>query len=282
MPQPGASAADLQAARTSMLDNITQLRLAGLSHNRHGPVLSALERLVGGEAAGLMRDAFPDTPRPAPDPTSELDGASLVPRESERRRRPPAPALREGRLPPVTARTRHFPQMPPSGTSSRLRLPNTAQDSALLPWTAARQVGEPLSELTELDLVAHQLRQPGDHYELLTLLGEVLGPAMAPTGPVGGLDQAAPDRRGIPSEAEIEMLPVAPVTLVYRRTTAEGRTKQKLDVMGVRVEGCAICTSRYRAEQLACLLPCQHVCVPIPDHMTVHYSHRLLELTLNG
>ncbi|PWN42148.1 hypothetical protein IE81DRAFT_290742 [Ceraceosorus guamensis] len=54
-------------------------------------------------------------------------------------------------------------------------------------------------------------------------------------------------------------LAVARVELLSRRTTKEGKIKQKLGVAGVRVDKCTICLNQFRPLQEACIFPCLHI-----------------------
>lgn len=51
---------------------------------------------------------------------------------------------------------------------------------------------------------------------------------------------------------------VAPVELLSRRITKEGRAKLKLVIAGVRVEKCGICLTQFRPNEKGAFPECQH------------------------
>jgi hypothetical protein len=97
--------------------------------------------------------------------------------------------------------------------------------------------------LTDFDLLVAQLEREGAHYEQLSAIGEFLGPAK-PTGATA---------------AELGSLSVGRIECDARRVTREGKVKQKLSCVGVRVDKCTICMAQFREDQKAVILPCVHV-----------------------
>jgi hypothetical protein len=51
---------------------------------------------------------------------------------------------------------------------------------------------------------------------------------------------------------------VAPVELLARRVTKEGRAKLKLVIAGVRVDKCGICLAQFRSKENGAFPECQH------------------------
>lgn len=99
--------------------------------------------------------------------------------------------------------------------------------------------------LTDFDLLVASLEsQPsGSQYESLSAIGEFLGPAH-PTA----------------SAAQLASLSVARVECDSRRITRDGKVKQKLSCVGVRVDKCSICLCQFREAQSAVWLPkCAHI-----------------------
>lgn len=103
--------------------------------------------------------------------------------------------------------------------------------------------------VTDLDVAVAQLDNPSMQYEWATLLGEFLGPASAASSL---------------TQEELQSIPVGRVELEHRRVSSSGKVKQKLSVVGVRVDRCGICLNQYREGQLACIFPCVHMYVPSP------------------
>ncbi|CDR88368.1 uncharacterized protein SPSC_04195 [Sporisorium scitamineum] len=102
---------------------------------------------------------------------------------------------------------------------------------------------EPSLGLTDFDLLVAQLERQGSHFESLSAIGEFLGPAK-------------------PTAATAEQLASLSVGLIEcdsRRMTREGKIKQKLSCVGVRVDKCAICLAQFREAQRAVILPCGHI-----------------------
>ncbi|SPO42081.1 uncharacterized protein PSFLO_07564 [Pseudozyma flocculosa] len=83
----------------------------------------------------------------------------------------------------------------------------------------------------------------GADYDLLTTLSEFLGPA----------------KSTVPTSDEISSLPLARVECERRRVTREGKVKQKLSVVGVRVDRCGVCLDQFRVGNWAVLCRCRHV-----------------------
>lgn len=228
-------------------------------------------------------------PPPVPAQTRASDSRAIPPPPNRRPPPPPpVPLTRPASQAPMAASPQDSAPAAPTPYDPPAAPGQEANSQASLdqPQRPLRIVVPAGAEVTELDILAHQLEEPGDHYELLQLLGDILGPASAgatrpsaadgsegaPTQPTTEVEQVTRARPLVPTEEEIESLPVAPVELMYRRTTAEGRTKQKLEVAGVRVETCAICVAQFRPDQLACIFPCLHVYAV----MHPHYAHRAI------
>lgn len=104
--------------------------------------------------------------------------------------------------------------------------------------------------VTDLDVAVAQLDNPSMQYEWATLLGEFLGPASAASSL---------------TQEELQSIPVGRVELEHRRVSSSGKVKQKLSVVGVRVDRCGICLNQFREGQLACIFPCVHMYVPAPN-----------------
>ena len=151
------------------------------------------------------------------------------------------PRPRQLHLPVITEATRHFPPTDP------VRSPNTP-DSALLsavpqaapalpnanPYPAVQQ--EEQTEITDLELATALLDDPGYQYESAALLTDFLGPA-APSA--------------LLSEQERENIPVGCV---------EGGP-DGCSIVGVPLDRCGICLSDFCQGEMACILPCIHMCV---------------------
>lgn len=97
--------------------------------------------------------------------------------------------------------------------------------------------------LTDFDLLVAQLEREGAHYEQLSAIGAFLGPAQATAA----------------TSAQLASLSVGRIECDARRITREGRVKQKLSCVGVRVDKCTICLAQFRQDQNAVILPCAHV-----------------------
>lgn len=129
---------------------------------------------------------------------------------------------------------------------------------------------------TDLDLMVSQLEREGAHYEVspspslnlqifsvfadllpilvFPLVGRCLPQELAAIGEFLG-----PAKSSKASAEEVSALPVGRVEVERRRVNKEGRVKQKLSVVGVRVDKCAICLNQFRADQMACVFPCLHM-----------------------
>ncbi|CEH12760.1 FOG: Predicted E3 ubiquitin ligase [Ceraceosorus bombacis] len=186
--------------------------------------------------------------RPLPNPPTIPVGTSSPSQQNARSHGPKRPA----------ASTAHdaFEAQTGSGTAH-----GDARDSPVVPSggsSASESEAEPAAEavdalqrptrqasigFTDLDFLASRLEQAGDHYDELTTLAEFLGPSKETRATV----------------EEMSNLAVGRVELLSRRTTKEGKIKQKLGVAGVRVDKCAICLNQFRPLQEACIFPCLHI-----------------------
>ena len=119
-----------------------------------------------------------------------------------------------------------------------------ADPSTSHPCTARRR---PSLGLTDFDLLVSQLDQPSSstsNYEQLSLISEFLGPAQ----PVAA------------TPLQLASLSVGMIECDSRRVTREGKIKQKLSCVGVRVDKCPICLTQFRENQRAVILDqCGHV-----------------------
>lgn len=151
------------------------------------------------------------------------------------------PRPRQLHLPVVTEATRHFPPTDP------VRSPNSPDSAPLSavpqaapalpnanPYPAVQQEEQP--EITDLELATALLDDPGYQYESAALLTDFLGPA-APTT--------------LLSEQERENIPVGCV---------EGGP-DGCSIVGVPLDRCGICLSDFCQGEMACILPCVHMCV---------------------
>ena len=217
-----------------------------------------------------------------------------------------APLPRQVRLPVVTDATRHFPRSEPTSASAQAidstqefersvlttehaDIPevqvseavsesqhtedaqpenvsgsNTDQDVAV---TATRpsEEAQPLDAsegITDLDVAVAHLDHPATHYEWATLISDFLGPAREQT------------QR---TTEELEGISVGRVELEHRRVTTSGQVRVRLSVAGVRVDRCGICLEQFRKGQLACILPCFHMCVLFMTDHSFH-NHCTIEL----
>lgn len=119
--------------------------------------------------------------------------------------------------------------------------------------------------VTDLDVLVSQLDNPSTQYEQAVALSEFLGQA-SPTAQL--------------SREELQNIPVGRVEVESRRVSRSGKVKQKLSVVGVRVDRCGICLVQFRADQMACIFPCVHMYVKARcDELTDHAdSTRLARL----
>ena len=217
-----------------------------------------------------------------------------------------APLPRQVRLPVVTDATRHFPRSEPTSASAQAidstqefernvlttehaDIPgvqvseavsesqhtedahpenvsgsNTDQDVAV---TATRpsEEAQPLDAsegITDLDVAVAHLDHPATHYEWATLISDFLGPAREQT------------QR---TTEELEGISVGRVELEHRRVTTSGQVRVRLSVAGMRVDRCGICLEQFREGQLACILPCFHMCVLFMTDHSFH-NHCTIEL----
>ncbi|KAK0570294.1 hypothetical protein OC861_000037 [Tilletia horrida] len=102
---------------------------------------------------------------------------------------------------------------------------------------------EPSLGITDLDLLVSELERNGDHYEDLNAISEFLGPAKSTK----------------PTAAELAALSIAKVELDRRRVDRAGKVKQKLSVVGVRVDRCGICLNQFKEGEECCIYPCWHI-----------------------
>ncbi|KAN0065231.1 hypothetical protein ACQY0O_001728 [Thecaphora frezii] len=143
-----------------------------------------------------------------------------------------------------------------AGPSNAARPAASASASATASASAAPAADDADSLVyTDLDLLVSRLESlqsggggegggaQGNDYELLTTLSEFLGPAK-PT--VATVD-------------EISTLPLAKVECERRRVTREGKVKQKLSVVGLRVDRCGVCLEQFRTGNWAAVCRCGHV-----------------------
>ena len=217
-----------------------------------------------------------------------------------------APLPRQVRLPVVTDATRHFPRSEPTIASAPAidstpasernvlttehadvpevqgseaasetqqteeALPGNASDSntdqdVAVPETRPSEEAQPLDAsegITDLDVAVAHLDHPATHYEWATLISDFLGPAREQT------------QR---TTEELEGISVGRVELEHRRVTASGQVRVRLSVAGVRVDRCGICLEQFRKGQLACILPCFHMCVLFMTDHSFH-NHCTIEL----
>ena len=141
---------------------------------------------------------------------------------------------------------------------------NTDQDVAV---TATRpsEEAQPLDAsegITDLDVAVAHLDHPATHYEWATLISDFLGPAREQT------------QR---TTEELERISVGRVELEHRRVTTSGQVRVRLSVAGMRVDRCGICLEQFREGQLACILPCFHMCVLFMTDHSFH-NHCTIEL----
>lgn len=217
-----------------------------------------------------------------------------------------APLPRQVRLPVVTDATRHFPRSEPTSASAQaidstqefersvlttehadipeVQVPeavsesrhtedvqpenvsesNTDQDVAMTA-TQPSEEAQPLDAsegITDLDVAVAHLDHPATHYEWATLISDFLGPAREQT------------QR---TTEELEGISVGRVELEHRRVTTSGQVRVRLSVAGMRVDRCGICLEQFREGQLACILPCFHMCVLFMTDHSFH-NHCTIEL----
>ena len=217
-----------------------------------------------------------------------------------------APLPRQVRLPVVTDATRHFPRSEPTIASAPAidstpasernvlttehadvpevqgseaasetqqteeALPGNASDSntdqdVAVPETRPSEEAQPLDAsegITDLDVAVAHLDHPATHYEWATLISDFLGPAREQT------------QR---TTEELEGISVGRVELEHRRVTTSGQVRVRLSVAGMRVDRCGICLEQFREGQLACILPCFHMCVLFMTDHSFH-NHCTIEL----
>ncbi|GAC95230.1 hypothetical protein PHSY_002805 [Pseudozyma hubeiensis SY62] len=112
------------------------------------------------------------------------------------------------------------------------------------PSTAPRRA--PSLGLTDFDLLVASLEtQPSSsNYESLSAITEFLGPAQPANA----------------TAEQLASLSVAVVECDSRRVTRDGKVKQKLSCVGVRVERCGVCLGQYRVGERCVVLPrCGHI-----------------------
>lgn len=118
--------------------------------------------------------------------------------------------------------------------------------------------------VTDLDVLVSQLDNPSTQYEQAVALSEFLGRA-SPTAQL--------------SHEELQNIPVGRVEVESRRVSRSGKVKQKLSVVGIRVDRCGICLVQFRADQMACIFPCVHMYVKVRvDKLTDHAGSTSLAL----
>lgn len=100
--------------------------------------------------------------------------------------------------------------------------------------------------LTDFDLLVASLDHPssgGRSYDRLCAISDFLGPA----------------KRTSLSASQLSSLSVGMIECDSRRITKEGKVKQKLSCVGVRVDKCPICIAQFREGQRAVILNCGHI-----------------------
>ncbi|TKY84742.1 hypothetical protein EX895_005822 [Sporisorium graminicola] len=141
----------------------------------------------------------------------------------------------------ASARDHPLPETPVAGNAAPPAEPLASASSSTTSTPAPRR--EASLGVTDFDLLVAQLERQGSHFESLSAIGEFLGPAK-------------------PAAATAEQLASLSVGLIEcdsRRMTREGKIKQKLSCVGVRVDKCAICLAQFREAQRAVILPCGHI-----------------------
>ncbi|RSH85172.1 hypothetical protein EHS25_004979 [Saitozyma podzolica] len=197
--------------------------------SRVPPLPPAWSPRAQGFTRGLTKPRGPRPPPPPPRPWAKVVADSL---ETEL---PSPPSQR-----PVGERT-HSDNPPASREAGTPRSPVRSTSMADL-----RTPGSPIRvpvEYTDLDVLVSRLEGSGREYEGFSQIARFLGPAKSPV--------ARP-------EAIATLLPGL-INVDSRRTTAQGKVKLKLSLLGVRVTKCPICLAQYRKEERAVILPeCGH------------------------
>lgn len=142
----------------------------------------------------------------------------------------------------------HTSAAPPASATVISDSPRASPSSTPQPSEAPRPSPpqprrDPSLGLTDFDLLVAQLEASGSHFEQLSAIGEFLGPAK-PTAATA---------------AQLASLSVGVIECDSRRVTREGKIKQKLSCVGVRVDKCAICLAQFKEAQRAVILPCSHI-----------------------
>ena len=105
--------------------------------------------------------------------------------------------------------------------------------------TAGRQMS-----YTDLDVLVSRLEGSGREFEGFSQITSFLGPAKSTAA----------------TPAQLATLLPGPISVESKRTTAQGKVKLKLSLLGVRVSKCPICLSQFKDKDKAVMLPeCGHV-----------------------
>lgn len=234
LPQPPASRERVVSAREQLQDEGV-VRQLGLAVQNHSPLTpSQLTRASTIRGMPLQR------------------GASVRAARSSA-----APPPRQLHLPAVTEATRHFPatevragsdtSVPatPITSTARTSSEGSRRESVIeaapplreaQPYPAAGQQDDENVDITDLELATALLDDPNYRFESAAMLTEFLGPA-------------APG--ALLTESERADIPVGRV---------EGGPSGR-SIVGVSVDNCGICLSELATGEMACILPCVHMCV---------------------
>ncbi|KAJ1026007.1 hypothetical protein NDA18_003667 [Ustilago nuda] len=162
-------------------------------------------------------------------PTVEGTSAIVSTPSTSTTNAPPAAAVEETTLPTTITTAASRPAVEGSSTNTR---------------SAAHRDGS--LGLTDFDLLVASLDHPssgGRSYDRLCAISDFLGPAKGTSL----------------SASQLSSLSVGMIECDSRRVTKEGKVKQKLSCVGVRVDKCPICIAQFREGQRAVILNCGHI-----------------------
>ncbi|SPO26634.1 uncharacterized protein UTRI_03925_B [Ustilago trichophora] len=208
-----------------------------------GSARTEQDRMDVGDSAAR---ALPNMPTQRDETSSRSNGNDQRNHAGPRNVSPPSTVVRfpssisPANTPPAEHAPSITPTAPPQVTESST---NTTTSNPSITTRNPVPRREPSLGLTDFDLLVAQLETSGSHFESLSAIGEFLGPAK-PTA-------ATP--------SQLASLSVGLIECDSRRVTREGKIKQKLSCVGVRVDKCAICLVQFKEMQRAVILPCGHV-----------------------
>lgn len=147
---------------------------------------------------------------------------------------------------PALPMTRSEPSVPSTSQTPQTRF---SAGSETMVSTNERSSPPPAYEaITDWDVLVSRISTNPESatYEDLLLLEEVSGPAPRMRSSNMG------------TQDEPFNVSIAPVQLMSRRTTKDGKAKLKLSITDIRVDKCGICLSQFRANESGAFPKCKH------------------------